>query len=353
MRSPRANAEDEFQPSLDNEKKFRDTLRRTRKWVVVDQDMDGNCLFRSVSHQVYGTERHHAVVREKCMDYIEHQGYFFESFVDEPFDMYVARLRLVGEWGGDLEIQAMAEIYNRPIEIYAYQLTPKRIYAQHLSNEAIRLSYHFRSHYNSVMDPAHFRSNFVRSAPGEAEDAYIRRARRLGRRNDPNDVRQISDREATETDTLRSVLEQSRQEFQSSDSRDFDDVVKQSLIEFDKHMQHSIQDAVAESEREQYDRELLEVVLATSQKKRALMQPGLSQEDQVLHKVLSQSMRDCVHKQPEGVAYDESLVLPAPIRLCVAQGFPLESVVEAYSVCFTEAGPDTLIAALMTDYILS
>jgi hypothetical protein len=36
------------------------------------------------------------------------------------FENYVAKMRTDGEWGDHVEIQAMSEIYNRPIEIYAY-----------------------------------------------------------------------------------------------------------------------------------------------------------------------------------------------------------------------------------------
>lgn len=56
---------------------------------------DGNCLFRAVSHQVYGEERFHAVVREKCMDYMESQAAFYCQFVVggmSDFPLYV------GEW---------------------------------------------------------------------------------------------------------------------------------------------------------------------------------------------------------------------------------------------------------------
>lgn len=38
---------------------------------VVPVEGDGNCLFRSVSHQVYGNDCHHRLVRASCMDYME------------------------------------------------------------------------------------------------------------------------------------------------------------------------------------------------------------------------------------------------------------------------------------------
>ena len=33
-------------------------------------DGDGNCLFRSISHQVYGTDEHHYLLRQRCVEYI-------------------------------------------------------------------------------------------------------------------------------------------------------------------------------------------------------------------------------------------------------------------------------------------
>lgn len=39
--------------------------------LIVPVSGDGNCLFRSVSHQIYGTEEHHAIIRQKCLDYME------------------------------------------------------------------------------------------------------------------------------------------------------------------------------------------------------------------------------------------------------------------------------------------
>lgn len=38
---------------------------------VVPVEGDGNCLFRSVSHQVYGDDSHHRLVRARCMEYME------------------------------------------------------------------------------------------------------------------------------------------------------------------------------------------------------------------------------------------------------------------------------------------
>ncbi len=43
---------------------------------------DGNCLFRSVSHQVYGTDDLHGLARRSCMDYMKSEAEYFEPYVE-------------------------------------------------------------------------------------------------------------------------------------------------------------------------------------------------------------------------------------------------------------------------------
>lgn len=118
---------------------------------------DGNCLFRSLSDQVYGSEDFHALVRESCMNYISLEKEFFSQYIIgglEAFEDYVTHKRQNAVWGDDLEIQALSEIYELPIEIYAYDNKPMRTFHE-TSNEntgtrPVQLSYHGRSHFNSV-----------------------------------------------------------------------------------------------------------------------------------------------------------------------------------------------------------
>ena len=74
---------------------------------------------------------------------------------EDFFEEYVARKRLDGVWGDDIELQAIAEIYNRSIEIYAYRNEPMRTFHEEQNKggalEPIRLSYHGGEHYNSIV----------------------------------------------------------------------------------------------------------------------------------------------------------------------------------------------------------
>lgn len=90
---------------------------------------DGNCLFRSISDQLYydyGND--HAQVRSDVCDYLEAHEEEFKLFLvlededddgdnnDDPdaqnFQSYVENMRQDGEWGGNLELVVAARLYR-------------------------------------------------------------------------------------------------------------------------------------------------------------------------------------------------------------------------------------------------
>jgi hypothetical protein len=118
---------------------------------------DGNCLFRAISDQVYGDPDMHDIVRNLCMDYLLAERNHFSQFVTQDFDHYVKRKRHDKTFGNNLEMQALAEMYNRPIEVYRASGTPMKIfhegYTETSGSTPLRLSYHRGNHYNSVINP--------------------------------------------------------------------------------------------------------------------------------------------------------------------------------------------------------
>ena len=69
------------------------------------------------------------LVREKCMNYILAGKDYFKSFIaDEVIEEYCARKSHSGIWGDDVELQAMSEIYDRAIEVYAYSTESMRTF---------------------------------------------------------------------------------------------------------------------------------------------------------------------------------------------------------------------------------
>ncbi|ERL94225.1 hypothetical protein D910_11506 [Dendroctonus ponderosae] len=163
------NSEDEYDDSsvkdrvlTDEEWQKRDELfsryMSNLGWEIKQINEDGACLFRSIADQVYGDQDFHHQVRQDCMNYIVQNRDFFEPYVTEDFDKYVARKRTWHVHGNHLEIQAMSELYNRTIEVYCYQIEPINIFncSKRIVNtyEPIRLSYHRMCHYNSISNPS-------------------------------------------------------------------------------------------------------------------------------------------------------------------------------------------------------
>ncbi|GAB9474936.1 hypothetical protein Gpo141_00012048 [Globisporangium polare] len=216
---------------------------------------DGNCLFRSVSHQVYGDDRHHAVVRATCMDYMEGEKEYFEPYVVgdmAAFLRYLNYKRRPGVWGDDPELQAMCELYDRPAEVYAYDAADgfRKLRTFHESSGVsrnrppIRLSYYGGGHYDSLVGLNHS-VNCIRDPPGEWEHRHIEYSRRINTRVRDHDdtaatseegvVRQVaaeSDRETTEMAQLEETLLLSRTEFDGMNSN-LDDTLKLSLQEYE------------------------------------------------------------------------------------------------------------------------
>nr|XP_042701758.1 OTU domain-containing protein 5 [Chrysemys picta bellii] len=116
---------------------------------------DGACLFRAVADQVYGDQDMHEVVRKHCMDYLMKNADYFSNYVTEDFTTYINRKRKNNCHGNHIEMQAMAEMYNRPVEVYQYGTEPINTFhgIQQNEDEPIRVSYHRNIHYNSVVNP--------------------------------------------------------------------------------------------------------------------------------------------------------------------------------------------------------
>ncbi|CAH8566191.1 unnamed protein product [Dicrocoelium dendriticum] len=157
------NSEDEYhytshscrspQSQID-ENNLEKLLLEKRGWRIVKVKADGACLFRSVAHQIFGDEEHHEVVRKQVVDYMLENREHFSPYVTEEFDHYINRKRASTCYGNHIEIQAIAELYNRPVEIYHDSVEPINVFHAEYSKEfPIRLSYHGRVHYNSVVDP--------------------------------------------------------------------------------------------------------------------------------------------------------------------------------------------------------
>jgi len=124
-------------------------------YIIHRTAKDGNCLFRSVADQIYGDEELQNTVRNLCMEYMERERDHYSQFVTEDFSDYITRKKKDRVFGNHLELQAICELYNRPVEIFVANENPINLFHEiyKTDNAPIRLSYHSGNHYNSVRDP--------------------------------------------------------------------------------------------------------------------------------------------------------------------------------------------------------
>uniref|UniRef100_A0A2P2KG99 OTU domain-containing protein n=1 Tax=Rhizophora mucronata TaxID=61149 RepID=A0A2P2KG99_RHIMU len=131
-------------------------------------------------------------------------------------------------YGNNVEIQALSEMYNRPIHIYSYSTEPINIFhgSYHTDTPPIRLSYHHGNHYNSLVDPRRLTigaglgfsclqgrnvdKDQVKAAMKAQQDQQIDNALLA-------EGRFYSDLELTEKEIERMVMEASRAEYLAND----------------------------------------------------------------------------------------------------------------------------------------
>ncbi|CRG99176.1 OTU-like cysteine protease, putative [Plasmodium relictum] len=113
---------------------------------------DGNCLFRAVSDQLYNHEDNYKEIRKKVVDHLSKKEEEYKNFVeyDESYKSYIERISLDGTWGGQLELQAIGEIYNVNILIYQENGCILEIKNHSDEKKCIQLHYASSEHYNSV-----------------------------------------------------------------------------------------------------------------------------------------------------------------------------------------------------------
>lgn len=93
---------------------------------LVEQEIapDGHCLFSAVADQlsqhdipIEGTGLPYKKIRAAASSFMADNADDFAPFLEEDFDSYVAKMRDTAEWGGQLELTALARKYNVGIKV--------------------------------------------------------------------------------------------------------------------------------------------------------------------------------------------------------------------------------------------
>lgn len=185
--NPNANHTRQLAVTSDRYNHYKAALAR-QQLEIFPVEGDGNCLFRSVSHQVYGDDAFHSLVREKVMAYMEVERRYFEPYVEGDMDDFLRYLdvkRRDGTWGDDPEVQAICELYDRPAVIWVYDavLGAKKLRTFHEAGgftsredrHPMMLSYYGGGHYDSIV--SHEAPAPVRRTPWTPSPGHLDRGR--------------------------------------------------------------------------------------------------------------------------------------------------------------------------------
>ena len=117
-------------------------------------DGDGNCQFRAIADQLYGSPERYAEVRANIVEHLRSNSSRYSAFVPESYDAYIEIMGLDGNWGDHLTLQAASNVYGLEIRVYtSYDENWERVIRPTDDGNigrAIQLSFYAELHYNSV-----------------------------------------------------------------------------------------------------------------------------------------------------------------------------------------------------------
>ena len=81
--------------------------------IPFDVGGGGDCFFRAVSHQIFGSALHHLAVRRAGVQYMRiHPEQFIEYVIEQSWVDYLFAMSRLGTWCDAAIVQAVAECYN-------------------------------------------------------------------------------------------------------------------------------------------------------------------------------------------------------------------------------------------------
>ena len=303
------------------ENKFRENISNMNLFIK-DIVGDGNCMFRAISDQVYGSEEKYDLLRQKCMDYLLIERDFFEQFVEggkNGFDEYINMKRKNGVWGDDIELQALSEIYNRPIEIYSNSTKPLKTFHENknefkregnekINNDCndfvmpIRISYHGKNHYNSIVPNKEnlnqwrkFRNCFLKEKNGEYEDKVLEQVK-LNKENKK----------------IIEENEKARKLFMEKRNKYLDDLLDDIILEEDK------EEKIKKENKNNYDK--MEIIMKQSELEK--------NEEDMINSAIKMSLENKNNNNKNEMDY---FSIPS-IQTALEFGFSLDDAILAFSI---------------------
>ena len=118
---------------------------------------DGNCFFRAVSQAISGTQKYHRKIRLAVVKHLESNSVAYQGILRSEYSsmseyLSMSRMRYVGSWATELEIQAAADCLG--VSVFTYYNERWFEYScnsRQLSNQAVYLDNSKGNHYETVV----------------------------------------------------------------------------------------------------------------------------------------------------------------------------------------------------------
>lgn len=91
-----------------------DSRLRILGLASVEMEGDGNCQFRALSDQIFGSQQHHAVVRAAAVAHMKAAHDYFSMFFETSmeFTSYIREMTRSRTWGDELTLRASVEAFG-------------------------------------------------------------------------------------------------------------------------------------------------------------------------------------------------------------------------------------------------
>ena len=142
--------------------------------IMID---DGNCLFRSLSFQLWRTQRYHSHLRAIVVQHMrEHCEYYCNLCPDSSFEDYIMEMAQTTVWGDELTLRAASDALHISIHIatseqgrwiLSYEpddslgLSEFKMQSPTQSSRHVFLSYQAPVHYNSIISAQDNNTHFL------------------------------------------------------------------------------------------------------------------------------------------------------------------------------------------------
>jgi len=127
LRSPSKEGKEEeaMRSRMSREEKIEDGLKLLRERVdnikvkVIHMEDDGNCQFRSLSAELFGSQNHHGLVRSKVVEYMASHADEYSFYIGEAAEWanYLRTMAKPRTWGDELTLRAACDCFGCVVHV--------------------------------------------------------------------------------------------------------------------------------------------------------------------------------------------------------------------------------------------